>query len=158
MHGLLVSHFQQAITTKAITKPALIDATLGQNHPLTILLAEDNVVNQKVILHILSRLGYPADAVANGLEAVEAVRRQSYDVVLMDVHMPEMDGLEATQLILQEHRSSRQPYVIAMTAAAMPADRSRCIKAGMRDFLTKPIQLPELVTILQRCQAQPNLG
>jgi len=158
LHGLLVNHFQQAIAAKATTKPALIDTTLGQNHPLTILLAEDNVVNQKVILRILSRLGYRADAVANGLEAVEAVRRQPYDVVLMDVHMPEMDGLEATQLILQEHTSSRQPCVIAMTAAAMPADRARCIAAGMQDFLAKPIQLPELVTILQRCQVQPHLG
>ena len=157
LHGLLVNYFRQATPAKATTKPALIDATLGQNHPLTILLAEDNMVNQKVILRILSRLGYRADAVANGLEAVEAVRRQAYDVVLMDVHMPEMDGLEATQLILQEHASSRQPRVIAMTAAAMPADRTRCIEVGMQDFLAKPIQLPELVTVLQRCQVQIDL-
>jgi CheY-like chemotaxis protein len=108
-------------------------------------------------LRILSRLGYRADAVANGLEAVEAVRRQRYDVVLMDVHMPEMDGLQATQLILQEHASSRQPRVIAMTAAAMPDDRTRCIEVGMQDFLAKPIQLPELVMVLQRCQVQVDL-
>ncbi len=135
-------------------KTVTLDAQLGQNHPLTILLVEDNLINQKVALRILARLGYRADAVANGREAVEAFQRRPYDVVLMDMHMPEMDGLEATRRILQEYTGERPSYIIAMTAAAMPADRARCIEAGMQAFLAKPIQLQELVNVLQQCHLQ----
>jgi len=136
------------------TRPKLTmtQTDLAQKKPLTILLAEDNLINQKVALRILERLGYRADAVANGLEAVKAARRQPYDVILMDMHMPEMDGVEATRQILQEYSGEQPPFIIAMTAAAMPADKARCIAAGMEEFLAKPIQLNELVNILQRRQ------
>ncbi|MEQ8961341.1 MAG: response regulator, partial [Coleofasciculus sp. C2-GNP5-27] len=126
-----------------------IDPYMGSNLPLRILLAEDNVVNQQVGLHILSRMGYRADVAANGLEVLEALRRQSYDVVLMDVQMPEMDGLKATQRICQEWSPENRPYIVAMTANAMRGDRETCLQAGMDDYISKPIRVEELVRSLQ---------
>jgi CheY-like chemotaxis protein len=104
--------------------------------------AEDNSVNQRVAMRFLQRLGYRADVVGNGLEAVEAVRRQPYDVVLMDVQMPQMDGLEATAVIRREHRPG--PYIIALTANVLPEDEARCRDAGMQAFLTQPLTLERL--------------
>ncbi len=132
---------------------AAVDPTLGQKNPLKILLAEDNVVNQKVALNLLARLGYRADVVANGLEVLEALRRQDYDVILMDLRMPEMDGLEATVKIYQEQNHLGVPYIIALTANAMMEDRQRCFDVGMHDYLSKPIRLEELSQALQRCHA-----
>ncbi|NJK54271.1 MAG: response regulator, partial [Leptolyngbyaceae cyanobacterium SU_3_3] len=126
--------------------------------PLRILLAEDNVVNQKVALHLLQRLGYRADVAGNGLEVLEALRRQSYDVVLMDVQMPEMDGLITTRRIHQEWQPALRPYIIAMTANAMQGDRQLCLDIGMDDYLSKPIRIESLMGALGRCQprsAQP---
>ncbi|MBE9011132.1 PAS domain S-box protein [Pseudanabaenaceae cyanobacterium LEGE 13415] len=116
--------------------------------PLRILLAEDNVVNQKVALHLLSRLGYRADVAGNGLEVLAALERQDYDVILMDVQMPEMDGLEATQQIVQQ---PNPPYIIAMTANAMEGDRQLCLDAGMSDYLSKPIRIDALRSVLSKC-------
>jgi CheY-like chemotaxis protein len=116
---------------------------------LTILLAEDNVVNQKLALKLLERMGYTADVAANGAEAVAAVERARYDLVLMDVQMPEMDGLEATKRIIDRHGSDR-PRIVALTADAMQDDRERCLAAGMDDYLTKPIRPAELSDALQR--------
>ena len=127
---------------------------MGKRHPLSILLAEDNSINQKVALLVLGRLGYRADVAANGLEALEAVRRQHYDVVLMDVQMPEMDGLEATQAIRREFADRSRPRIVATTANAMKEDRDACLAAGMDDYITKPIQFPELVAALNKCQAR----
>ena len=107
--------------------------------PLHILVTEDNPVNQKVALHLLKRLGYHADLAANGLEALAALTRQDYDVVLMDVHMPEMDGLEATCTIRRQLPPDRQPTIIALTAAAMREDQDACLAAGMDDYLSKPV-------------------
>jgi len=126
-----------------------IDPYMGSTLPLRILLAEDNVVNQQVGLHILSRMGYRADVAANGLEVLEALHRQSYDVVLMDVQMPEMDGLIATQRICQEWSPENRPHIIAMTANAMRGDRETCLQAGMNDYISKPIRVEELVRSLQ---------
>ncbi|BAU15550.1 multi-sensor hybrid histidine kinase [Leptolyngbya sp. NIES-3755] len=117
-------------------------------HPLRILLAEDNVVNQKVALHLLSRLGYRADVAGNGLEVLAALERQEYDVILMDVQMPEMDGLEATRQIVQ---TPNHPYIIAMTANAMEGDRQLCLDAGMNDYLSKPIRIDALKSVLSKC-------
>ncbi len=129
------------------------DPELAQKYPLKILLAEDNVVNQKVALNILKRLGYRGDVVANGLEVLEAIARQTYDVVLMDVQMPEMDGLEATRHICQEFKTeiSDRPWIIAMTANAMQGDRQICLEAGMNDYLSKPIPINDLISVLINC-------
>jgi PAS domain S-box-containing protein len=118
--------------------------------PARILLAEDNMVNQKVGLLLLSKLGYRADVANNGVEAIEALRRQPYDVILMDMQMPEMDGLEAAAKIVQGEVPDRQPWIIALTANAMQTDREACMAAGMRDFLSKPVQLADLKGAVER--------
>jgi CheY-like chemotaxis protein len=117
-------------------------------HPLRILLAEDNVVNQKLALRILQQMGYRADLASNGIEAVESVGRQTYDVVLMDVQMPEMDGLEATRQIAAKWAADKRPRIVAMTANAMQGDREDCIAAGMDDYMTKPIRVDQLIASL----------
>jgi len=133
------------------------DAEMGERHPLRILLAEDNTINQKLALRLLERMGYRADVAANGLEVIEALHRQPYDVVLMDVQMPEMDGLEATRVICWEWPRQRRPRIIAMTANAMKEDREICLAAGMDDYVSKPIRVEELVSALSQCRFLPNL-
>ena len=123
---------------------------LADRHPLRVLVAEDNLVNQKIALLMLERLGYRADLVANGLEAVEAVRQVPYDVVLMDLQMPELDGLDATRQILAEHPAGRRPRIVALTANAFEDDRLECLAAGMDDHLSKPLQKEKLETALVR--------
>jgi signal transduction histidine kinase/DNA-binding response OmpR family regulator len=127
-----------------------LDEGLATRHPLRILLAEDNVVNQKLAIRLLEKLGYRADIVANGLEALEAVGRQTYDLLLSDVQMPEMDGLEATRQILERWPEGERPWIIAMTAEAMSGDRERCLEAGMNDYVAKPIRVDELVAAIKR--------
>ena len=117
-------------------------------HPLRILLAEDNAVNQKLALRILQQLGYRADLASNGLEAVESVDRQVYDVVLMDVQMPLMDGLEASRRIVDAAPTDR-PRIVAMTANAMQGDREMCLAAGMDDYIAKPIDAATLIQALR---------
>jgi len=118
-----------------------------------ILLAEDNIVNQKVALHMLARLGYRADVAANGLEALNAVHRQHYDIVLMDVQMPEMDGLESTKRMVKELPSRKdRPWIIALTANAMQGDRELCLHSGMDDYISKPLRLTELSSALERAR------
>jgi signal transduction histidine kinase/DNA-binding response OmpR family regulator/HPt (histidine-containing phosphotransfer) domain-containing protein/PAS domain-containing protein len=124
------------------------DAQMGLRWPLRLLLAEDNATNQKLALRLLARMGYHADVAANGLEVLQALERQLYDVVLMDVQMPEMDGLEATRALRRALPESRQPRVIAMTANAMQGDREMCLAAGMNDYVSKPIRIDELVAAL----------
>jgi CheY-like chemotaxis protein len=117
---------------------------MAQRHPLRILLAEDNAVNQKLALRLLQQMGYRADVAANGIEAIEALQRQPYDVVLMDVQMPEMDGLEATRRIAQLWGATERPRILAMTANAMQGDREECLAAGMDAYITKPIRVDVL--------------
>ncbi|HUO74701.1 MAG TPA: response regulator, partial [Solirubrobacteraceae bacterium] len=140
----------------AAVAPARVDdgaaAKLGERHPLRILLADDNTVNQQLALLLLESMGYRADVVANGVEAVEAVNRVPYDLVLMDVQMPELDGLEATRRIRADGPSI-QPRIVAMTANAMQGDREACLAAGMDDYLAKPIRPEALATALA---ATPN--
>ncbi len=118
--------------------------------PLRILLAEDNISNQKVTLKMLERLGYRADALVNGLEVLEALERQPYDVVLMDVRMPRMDGIEATQEI-RKRWPEDGPRIIAITAYALAGDRERCLEAGMDDYIGKPVQIDDLRNVLNKC-------
>ncbi|NJN65675.1 MAG: response regulator [Chloroflexaceae bacterium] len=124
--------------------------TMGQHHPLRLLLVEDNVVNQKVALRLLERIGYRADVATNGLEALESLERQSYHVVLMDVQMPEMDGLVATRHIRARWPANQQPWIIAMTARALQGDREKCLEVGMDDYLSKPVHMEQLVAALKR--------
>jgi PAS domain S-box-containing protein len=119
---------------------------------LRILLAEDNAMNQKVALRLLEQLGYRADVATNGLEAIEALERQPYDVVLMDVQMPELDGLDATRRICERWPEETRPRIIAMTANALPEDREACFAAGMNDYVAKPIRAEELVAALKRAK------
>jgi CheY-like chemotaxis protein len=139
----------QIVSAKPATAEPLFDATLAERLPLRILLTEDNTVNQKLALRILQRMGYRADVAANGLEALAALRRQRYDVILMDVQMPEMDGLEATRQIRSTFAPDQQPRIIAMTANAMQGDREACLEAGMNDYVSKPIQVKELQAALE---------
>lgn len=129
-----------------------IDHHLADQLPLRILLAEDNSTNQKIALQLLKRMGYRADVAGNGLEVLEALHRQTYDVVLMDVHMPEMNGLTATRQICQEWLPAARPQIIAMTASAMQGDRQLCLEAGMNEYISKPIRVDELVRVLRQCQ------
>jgi PAS domain S-box-containing protein len=132
--------------------PMLVDpiVRLADSLPLDILLVEDNPVNQKVALRYLERMGYRADAVANGLEGVEAMRAHDYKLVFMDMQMPEMDGLQATREIRAKIARERQPIIIALTANAMQGDRERCLAAGMDDYITKPVKIDEIQLMITR--------
>ncbi|MEA2686870.1 MAG: hypothetical protein QOE93_2065, partial [Actinomycetota bacterium] len=129
------------------------DAVLAERHPLRVLAAEDNLVNQQLVVLLLAKLGYRADVVGDGVEVLEALFRQPYDVVLMDVQMPKMDGLEATRRIRREWPDARRPWIVAVTANAMQGDREACLAAGMDDYLTKPIHLDALTEVLVRAAA-----
>ena len=113
-------------------------------------------MNQKLALRLLSQMGYRADLAANGFEAIEAVERQTYDLVLMDVQMPEMDGLEASRQITARRSAEQRPRIVAMTANAMQGDREQCLAAGMDDYLSKPIRVDALVQALT--QTPPHRG
>ena len=139
------------------TAPLKLDPGLAARHPLRILLAEDNVVNQKLALRLLQQMGYRADLASNGIEAVESVERQAYDVVLMDVQMPEMDGLEASRRINARFGPDARPRIVAMTANAMTGDREMCLAAGMDDYLTKPIRVERLVEALANTTSRKDL-
>jgi len=153
------------------TKPAAnqrtsspkLDPTLARRLPLRVLLCDDNAINQKVAQRLLQQMGYRTDLAANGLEALAALDRQPYDLVFMDVMMPEMDGFEATRIIRERQRqSSRFPnyqssiIVVAMTASAMQGDREKCLGAGMDDYIAKPIRLEDVRTIMERWG--PSIG
>ena len=116
------------------------------------MIAEDNIVNQKVASKIFNRLGYEVDVVINGIKVLEALQKQTYDVIFMDVQMPEMDGIEATKQIIKSTDLHPRPYIIAMTANAMDGDREICLNAGMDDYISKPVNVNLLVEALLRSQ------
>ncbi|WP_207429069.1 two-component regulator propeller domain-containing protein [Pedobacter sp. SYSU D00535] len=130
------------------TKPNILSENFAVAHPLDILIAEDNLINQKLALRVLSKLGYQAEIANNGKEAVQMMEQKGYDLILMDMLMPEMDGLEATRKI----RASlpKQPEIIAMTANALPEDRETCLAAGMNEYISKPIRLENLIDLLKK--------
>ncbi len=135
-----------------LDRPACRGAPPGSlDKSLSILLAEDNLVNQIVTQRMLNKLGYRSDVAANGSEVLQALERQQYDVVLMDVQMPEMDGLEATHVIRQRWADGRQPMIIAMTASALRGDREACLAAGMDDYISKPVKIEMLRSALEAC-------
>jgi PAS domain S-box-containing protein len=160
-------HLYEALMTIFLPSPTSVEppeaqlqmsARMGERCPLNILLVEDNLVNQKVASYLLEHMGYRADLATTGLEAVEAVECRTYDVVLMDVQMPEMDGIEATRCIRANLASHRQPWIIAMTAHAMRGDREWCLAAGMNDYISKPVQVKELGRALLRAvQSHPPI-
>jgi signal transduction histidine kinase/DNA-binding response OmpR family regulator len=129
-----------------------VDKTLALRQPLRILLAEDNVVNQRVAVRLLERFGYRPDVASNGLEVLAAVERQAYDVVLLDIQMPEMDGIETAHRITKQFEPGKRPRLIALTANVLKDDRELCAGAGMNDFLAKPMHLAELQQALLRCE------
>lgn len=135
-----------------MTKIAIDD---GFESDLSILLAEDNTVNQKVTQKMLKKLGFRADVAAKGVEVLQALERQPYDVVLMDVQMPEMDGLEATKAIRQ--KCSEGPKIIAMTASALKGDREMCLDAGMDDYICKPVRIQDLARVLKKYQSRASI-
>jgi CheY-like chemotaxis protein len=157
----LLDRFMEVLAPTAFKARALersdagrdgFDATMGSRHPLRLLLAEDNTINQKVALSVLEHLGYTADVANNGAEAVAAIERQSYDVILMDVQMPEMDGIEATRRIRAALPAAMQPRIIAITANAMQGDRDECFAAGMDDYISKPFRPEDLISALKKCR------
>lgn len=142
---------KKAIAQLPATGSNQLPADLARRYPLRILVAEDNPVNVQLITILLSRMGYQADVVGTGVEAVAAVGRQWYDLVLMDVQMPQMDGTEAAREICRAAGTSPRPRIIALTAAVMPEERRACLDAGMDDFLVKPIESTKLVKALEQC-------
>jgi PAS domain S-box-containing protein len=145
----LLKQLLAAGANRVVATDAQIPAEkMGVSHPLSILLVEDNVVNQRVALLMLQRLGYEAEVAGNGFEALAALERKSYRLVFMDLQMPEMDGLEATRAIRARWPEGRRPRIVAMTANASTADRARCMEAGMDDFMSKPVRMPELCRAL----------
>jgi CheY-like chemotaxis protein len=151
LYDALIDAFEKTNTPeRRQPEKARIGERLADRHPLRVLVAEDNVVNQKVALAMLSHLGYRADLAADGVEAVEAVRRVPYDVVLMDLQMPQLDGIDATRQIIAEHSKDRRPRIVALTANAFEEDREQCLAAGMDDYVSKPLKTDTLEAALSR--------
>ncbi|MBT9312438.1 response regulator [Leptothoe kymatousa] len=137
-------------TTPEPSKIQFLEPTLGQTHPLKILVAEDNLVNQQLAKQYLNKLGYQPDIVGDGDKAIEALKKQHYDVILMDIQMPNMDGLTATAKIHEQWSPPQRPQIIALTANAMHGDREKFLAAGMDSYISKPIHLQELITTLKQ--------
>ncbi|HXF63629.1 MAG TPA: response regulator [Caldilineaceae bacterium] len=129
---------------------------LGDRHPLRVLVAEDNLVNQRVAVRMLERLGYLPDVANNGLQVLAALAHTPYDVILMDVQMPELDGIETTRRIRQEVDPARQPLIIAMTAHALEGDRELCLHSGMDDYISKPVRVETLALVLEQLLTRPR--
>ena len=145
---------KSSLTSKRSSSPSKMDSNMASRIPLRMLLVDDNAINQKVAIRLFQQMGYQADVASNGIEAVDSVQRKAYDIVFMDVQMPEMDGLEATRQIRDWEKSgpgaSRIPLVIvAMTANAMQGDREKCLQSGMNDYLPKPVRPETLQATLE---------
>jgi CheY-like chemotaxis protein len=148
LYNALVDVLDGQVESRPIKPDVSLDEKMASRHPLRILVAEDNAVNQKVATSMLARIGYTCEIANNGREAVVAVQNATYDVVLMDVLMPELDGMRASQAIRALTNIEIQPRIIAMTANAMEGDRERCLEAGMDDYVSKPVRVQELVAAL----------
>jgi PAS domain S-box-containing protein len=154
-HSQLFATLGKVLGTARADAPAVdparrLDPTLARRLPLRVLVVEDSPINQKLAVGILAKLGYASDVAANGLQALELLRIQAYDLVFMDLQMPEMDGIEATRRILAEHSALLRPRIVAMTANALAGDRERCLAAGMDDYIAKPILPVDMQAIIER--------
>jgi CheY-like chemotaxis protein len=156
----LGSTFRFSVALEEAARPASAGATqrtsgalanLAAEHPLRVLVADDNAVNQLVARRLFARLGYTVDVVANGAEAVTAVERQRYDVVFMDLEMPVMDGLTATREIVRRWPTGERPRIVALTASALDADRRAAEEAGVDDFMSKPVTLERIAAAVRAC-------
>jgi PAS domain S-box-containing protein len=143
-----ISGREAAVKVKR-TSPTM-NTQISQMSLLTILIAEDNVVNQKLLLRMLQAIGYDAQIVSNGIQVLETLEHSSFDLIFMDVHMPEMDGLEASRRIVSKWREDERPIIVALTADALKGDRDKCVEAGMDDYLTKPVRMEEVRKGLER--------
>ncbi|MDB6111858.1 MAG: multi-sensor hybrid histidine kinase, partial [Pedosphaera sp.] len=167
LHEVLVrviSGAKAKSTSRKSTGPKL-DRSLANRLPLRTLLCDDNLINQKVALRLLQQMGYQADVAANGVECLKALERQPYDIIFMDVQMPEMDGLEATRQIRERQKTAGQPghfkpeiAIVAMTANAMQGDREKCLAAGMDDYLSKPVRPEDIRLVLERWGSRASLS
>jgi signal transduction histidine kinase/ligand-binding sensor domain-containing protein/DNA-binding response OmpR family regulator len=160
-HHVLLKHIIDHLKNDGNTfaehkqRNGLLSKDLAIQYPLSILIAEDNMINQKVAKQILQKMGYRPDMAINGLEVLDAVAVRQYDLILMDVQMPEMDGLEATRYVRKYF--DRQPVIVAMTANAMVEDKDACLQAGMDDYLSKPLKLIEIISILEKYGKKVNI-
>jgi CheY-like chemotaxis protein/HPt (histidine-containing phosphotransfer) domain-containing protein len=134
---------------KAPLVPSL-DADFARRYPVRVLLADDNPINQKVGVSVLQKLGYRADIAQNGIEVLQSLEQKAYDILFLDVQMPEMDGLETARRIAQRWPAEKRPRIIAMTGNALIGDREKCLEAGMDDYITKPIRIADLQSALER--------
>jgi signal transduction histidine kinase/ligand-binding sensor domain-containing protein/DNA-binding response OmpR family regulator len=139
---------QRELVVQEKTPVALLSNQFAKTFPMSMLIAEDNLINQKLITKVVNKLGYEPLVVNNGNQVLEALKASHYDIILMDVQMPELDGLETTRIIRK--RDIKQPYIIAMTASAMAEDRTACTDAGMNYFISKPINIQDLVAVLEK--------
>ncbi|MDD1416685.1 MASE1 domain-containing protein [Dolichospermum sp. ST_con] len=145
--GLLTEKFQD------VEKPEnKFDANFSQKYPLKIMIAEDNLVNQKIASKLFQKLGYQVTIVNHGIEALNSLKQEMYDVIFMDIQMPELDGIETTKAIYQEWGEINRPYIIALTANAMPTDRDKCFSVGMDDYISKPVKIEKIVESIQLMQ------
>ncbi|MCB2203359.1 response regulator [bacterium] len=149
---LATTMLRSASKEQAPEKQRRLDTKLADRIPLHVLIAEDNVVNQKLVVRLFTQMGYRVDVAANGIEVLDALQRQRYDMVFMDVQMPEMDGLEATRRIVEHFGSERQPVIVAVTANALDGDRQRCLDAGMQDYISKPIRIDMIQKTIEHWQ------
>jgi len=153
---LVLSVMSESRNRKKNISDHSVDKKLADKLPLSILLAEDNFTNQELVVTLMRKMGYTIDAVENGRKAIEIMEHNTYDIILMDVQMPVMNGIEATQIILDKYPESERPFIIAVTANAMPGDRERFLEAGMVDYLSKPIRFKDMQDVLIRWGRKKN--
>ncbi|NET39711.1 MAG: response regulator [Cyanothece sp. SIO1E1] len=152
----VVDHRPRKVTPETDPKKP---QSFAKDHPIKILITEDNPVNQKVVLLLLKKLGFtdPITVATNGQEALDRLEEDQYDVILMDIQMPIMDGLEATRRICAKYSDADRPWIIALTAAAMGGDRERALNEGMNDFITKPVRTERLVEALKKVPIRSHI-
>ena len=138
----------QKLFTSEASQDGYLGKSFAESFPLNILIAEDNIVNQKLIERILRKLGYETDTASDGIQVLNSIAKKEYTVILMDIRMPEMDGLETTRAIRQ--MAIVQPYIIAMTANAMSNDRLECLENGMNAYMSKPLSTDEIIDSLKK--------